>query len=293
MPNQEQQKLEKILAGLQSQIKNKKLELDTIGKEVNKLLDEKLPIVNSISDTRQRLANLSAEKKKLEADNRTVQIFIKDQRDALDKEGIALNAEKDKFEDDKAQLEANKQKIVDSFRAKEKDLAKDKQATKEAEQKAKGEAKKSQDMQSLLDAELAKTEKLQKEYEIKAKESKAKQDEAIANLDKSKEIKTVLDSKIIEADNLKNQYEALVKVNEDKAISLDKQKEEQAKKEQTLEGKIEIVIQKETNFVNRQSELDEREKQLNLKELRILKLIKDKDVTNELAKLEEELGIKK
>jgi chromosome segregation ATPase len=294
MPNQtEQQKLEKILIDLKNQAKLKKVELEDLGRKVNSLLDEKLSIVNSINDTRQRLANLTAEKKKLEADNRAVGIFIKDQREALDKESIVLNTDKEKFEDAEAQFEANKQKIMDSFRAKEKDLAKDKQATKEAEQKAKEEIQKYEDMQGLLNTELTKLKKLQQEYEKKTAESKVKQEELTVNLDKSKEIKAILDSKILETDNLKNQYEGLIKANENKATSLDKQQKEQANKTQELEEKIKIVIQKETNFVNRQAELDEREKQLNLKELRILKLAKDKDVQKELAQLEEELGIKK
>jgi chromosome segregation ATPase len=285
--------LEKVMSDLQSQIKAKKLELETIGKEINSLLDEKLSLVNSINATRQKLTEFSDEKKELETDNRTVKIFIKDQRDELNKDKIALISAQDKFKTEQTKIETENKKAQDSIKNKEESLARDRQAAKETEQKAKDEAKKSQELQILLNAEISKTEKLQKEYETKTKESKAKQDEAIINLDKSKEIKAVLDSKIIETDNLKNQYENLIKANEAKTISLDKQIEENKKVAEELEVKNKSFIQKETSLVNRQIELNEREKQLDHKELRILKLAKDKGIQEEIKKWEEELGIKK
>lgn len=285
--------LEQIMSDLQTQVKNKRFELETIGKEINKLLDEKLSIVNSINNTRQKLTELSEEKKKLEAENRAIKIHIKDQKDELSKGIIALVSDRDKFKAEKTIFEEDRKKELANLKSKLENLAKDKQTTKEAEQIAKEEAKKSQGLQSLLNEELAKAEKLQKDYEVKFKENKIKQDETIANIDKSKEIKTILDSKIIGADNLKKQYENLIIASGAKITSLDKQIEDNNRKAEKLEDKSKSFIQIEVNLGNRQIELNEREKQLNLKELRILKLAKDKDVQKELAQLEEELGIKK
>ena len=253
--------LEKVMADLQNQIKNKKQELDNLGKEVNRLLDEKLALIQQINGLKDRCLELMKEQKKLNIETNELKDLIKKQKTDLEKEKIALSFAQEKFEAKEKLFETNKKKILDSFINKEKDIERDKKILQEKTRELNSAFAKYQDSQKLLDSELNKVELLAKDYQVKLKEFKDMQDELNTNIDRNKEIKVTLDNKILEIENLKKHQEALININQEKEKSLELQKIENDKKSHDLLEFKSQLDEKLVHISKAKKQLEEQEKQ--------------------------------
>lgn len=281
---------EEILDQVILSIKSKRLEETKLQEAIDKLLNTKLQYVNQLNNLQDDLVKLNSEKDDLKEKIRQLRENYDKQLEVLIlKEEAVIKIEK-KLEDDRDYLREERERLnneSDLLKKYASRLKSDAAMTGELRQILSREHEKVKSERISLDKQNSELTQIKSEYKEKLDKIDQSNINAVNNLKKSEELKQILNDRINENKALKTHL-----INEDNSLAMARKKFEAEKvtMEKDLETARSDADKQRDHFIAKlkfQSVLDN---EIEIRRLRVEKLIREKGVAKELADLEKELS---